>query len=61
MTTHIPTIQELDGKTVSELHAIFRNATSISGNEQRSEAERKAARQTLTNIERSLAARHFRP
>lgn len=61
MMTNIPTIQELNSKTVSELHVIFRNAASISGNEQRSEEERKAARQTLSNIERSLAARHFRP
>jgi|GEM_PF-6837848 len=61
MTTHIPTIQELDRKGVRELHTIFRNAAEISANSTRAEAERAAARQTLDNIRRVLAGRYPRP
>ena len=61
MTTHIPTIHELDRKSVRELHTIFRNAAAISANTTRADAERIAARQTLANIHRVLAGRHPRP
>lgn len=61
MTTHIPTILELDRKGVRELHTIFRNAAEISANTARAEAERTAARQTLDNIHRVLAGRQPRP
>lgn len=43
MTTHIPTIQELERKGVRELHTIFRNAAEFSANSTRAEAERAAA------------------
>ncbi len=45
MTTHFPTIQELNRKGVRELHTIVRSA----------------ARKTQDNIRRVLAARHPRP
>ena len=61
MTTHIPTMPELDRKSVHELHTIFRSAADISANTKRPEAERAAARQTLANIRRVLAGRHPRP
>lgn len=61
MTTHIPTIQDLDRKGDRELHAIFRNAAEISANTTRAEAERAAARKTQDNIRRVLAGRHPRP
>lgn len=61
MNTHILTIQDLNRKTVPELHAIFRDAASVSANTHRSNAERAAAQKTLDNIQRSLAARHSRP
>lgn len=61
MTTHIPTIQDLNRKTVPELRAMFRNASSIGANAQCSAAERAAARQMLDNVRRVLAARHPRP
>ena len=57
MTTRIPTIQDLNRKTVRELRAMFRDATSISANPQCSAGERAGAQQTLDNIRRSLAAR----
>ena len=61
MTTHIPTIQDLDRKGVRELHAIFRSAAENSANTKLSEAERTAARKTQDNIRRVFAARHPRP
>ena len=61
MTTHIPTIQELDRKSVRELLAIFRQAADVSTNAQRDEAERAAARQEQDNIRRVLAGRSPRP
>lgn len=61
MTTHIPTIQELDRKGVRELHTIFRNAAEISANTTRAEAERAAAQKTQDNILRVLVVRHPRP
>ena len=61
MTTYIPTMPELDCKSVRELHAIFRNAAEISANTKRTDAERATARQTLANIRRVLAARCPRP
>lgn len=60
MTTHIPTIQDLDRRTVHELNAMFRDAASTSANAQCSAEKRSAAEQTLENIRRSLAARQFR-
>lgn len=56
-----PTIQELDRKSVRELHAIFRQAADVSTNAQRDEAERAAARQEQDNIRRVLAVRSPRP
>jgi hypothetical protein len=61
MTTHIPTIQELDRKGVRELHTIFRNAAEISANTILPDAERAAARKTQDNIRRVLAGRQPRP
>lgn len=61
MTTHIPTIQDLEYKGVRELHAIFRNAAENSVNTKLTDAERKAARKTQGNIRSVLAARHPRP
>lgn len=61
MKTHIPTIQDLNRKTVPELRAMFRDAASVFANAHRSNAERAAAQKTLDNIQRSLAARRPRP
>ena len=61
MTTHIPTIQDLDRKGVRELHAILRSAAENSGKKKLSEAERAAARKTQDNIRCVLAVRHPRP
>ncbi len=61
MTTYIPTMPELDRKSVHELHTIFRSAAEISANTKRTDAERTAARQTLANIRRVLAARCPQP
>ena len=61
MTTHIPTMPELDRKSDRELHTIFRDAAAISANTKRTDAERAAAQQALDNIRRVLAGRHPRP
>ena len=61
MTKHIPTIHELDRKSIGELHTIFPIAAEISANMKRAEAEHVAARQTLNNIRRVLVGRRPRP
>jgi len=61
MTTHIPTINELNRKGVHELHTIFRSAAENSANTKLTQAERTAARKTQDNIHRVLAGRHPRP
>lgn len=61
MTTHIPTIHDLNRKSVYELRAMFQDAASVAVNARRSHAERTAARQTLENIRSALTARDPRP
>ncbi|WP_341645361.1 hypothetical protein [Thauera sp. SDU_THAU2] len=57
MKTHIPTIHDLNRKSVSELRVMFRNAASIAASGQRPECERNAARQTCDNVRRCLAVK----
>lgn len=61
MNTHIPSIQELNRKTVPELRAMFGKAASIAASDLRPAQERAAAQKTLENIKRCLASKAFRP
>jgi hypothetical protein len=61
MNTHIPTIPDLNRKTVRELHAMFRNAASIATSDQSPAPEREAAQKTLEDIKRSLSNKQPRP
>ena len=42
MNTHIPTIHDLNRKSVGELRVMFRNAANLAASAQRPECERKA-------------------
>ncbi|CAM5461189.1 hypothetical protein [Eoetvoesiella caeni] len=57
MKTHIPTIHDLNRKSVSELRVMFRNAANLAASVQRPECERKAAWQTCESIRRCLAVK----
>ncbi|CAB3764339.1 hypothetical protein [Paraburkholderia solisilvae] len=54
MQNHIPTIEELRGKSARELSAIFREASVIAADATRPAQERKAALKIVENIQRCL-------
>lgn len=55
MAYTISTIDELKGKPVHELHAIFRKAAHVAATQEACPQERAAAEKTMTNIRRVLA------
>lgn len=57
MKNYIPTIEELQGRPTSELHAIFRKAAEVAADENRDPTERAAAKQTIENVRHHLAQR----
>lgn len=57
MKTYITTMEELQGKPVSELHAIFRKATEIAYAENSLPLERDTAKMTIENVRRVLRNR----
>ncbi|TEA79181.1 hypothetical protein [Allopusillimonas ginsengisoli] len=61
MNTHTPTIQDLNRKSVQELHVIFHAAAMVAESERHPADEREAARQTLDHIRRSLTVKAPRP
>ncbi len=61
MNTHVPTIHDLNRKSVSELRVIFRHAASLAASGQRLDGERKAARQTCENVRRCLGMKEPHP
>jgi hypothetical protein len=57
MDHYIPTIEELNRKTVRELDAIFRQAAEAADDATREPSERAAAKATLENVERCRTVR----
>lgn len=50
MKNHIPTVEELRGKSAHELSAIFRKASVIAADATRPALEREAASKTIENV-----------
>ncbi|BBJ23055.1 hypothetical protein [Candidatus Nitrotoga sp. AM1P] len=57
MKTYITTMEELQGKPVSELHAIFRKAAEIAYAENNLPLERDTAKRTIENVKNVLRNR----
>ncbi len=57
MKSHITTLEELQGKPKSELHAIFRKAAETASAENLSPEERAAAQATLDHITKVLKSK----
>jgi hypothetical protein len=57
MKTYITTIEELQGKTRSELNAIFKDAAQVAATAALHSAEKEAAKRTMENIRRCLIQR----
>lgn len=58
MKTYITTIEELKGKTKSELSAMFKRAAEIAATAARQSPEREAARRTMQNIRHCLTLKN---
>lgn len=54
MKTYITTMEELQGKPVNELHAIFRKSAEIAYAENNLPLERDTAKRTIENVRRVL-------
>jgi len=61
MNTHIPTIHDLNRKTVRELHVMFREAATVAASERFPAQDREAAQRALDLPRRCLAAKVPRP
>ncbi|WP_423174593.1 hypothetical protein [Stenotrophomonas maltophilia] len=61
MNKFTPTIQDLNRKSIRELHVMFRDAAVVAASERHPARERQAAGRTLDHIRRSLAAKVPRP
>ena len=57
MKTYITTIEELKGKTRSELNAIFKDAAEVAAAAAHQSAEKEAANRTMENVRRCLRQR----